>query len=100
MSHESGQPCNTNCNTRDNNGLRLVSFLTSLAYTGEESRCSISSTISGGSGTASGTSGKGSRLSVSAFPCAEDFLNCKVYSYKANIKAQRRMPVLGQPAVA
>ena len=65
---------------RDNTGLQLVSFFISVAHTGEKSKWSINSTISGGSGTETGVVVNGSRLRASAFEWATEFLNCKLYS--------------------
>jgi len=65
QSHESGQPCNTNCSTWDNSGLWLVSLFVSVACTREESKLSINNTISGGSGTVVRTVVNGRRLSAS-----------------------------------
>ena len=76
----SGQPCSTNCSTRDNTGLRLVSFFISVARTGEKSKWSINNTISGGSGTETGVLVNGSQLRAFAFEWAVEFLNCKLYS--------------------
>ena len=55
----------------------MVSFLISVACTGEES---INNAIPSGSGTVARVMNKESQLRESAFEYAVDFLNCNLYS--------------------
>lgn len=57
-----------------------VPTLMALAVTGVDSRCSISKITSGGGSASDGATGRGNRLSASAFACELVSLNFSVYS--------------------
>ena len=70
------------CKTLERLGSFLVHVRMSAAVTSESSKCSTSSTISGGVSDSAGSSNSGKRLRASAFACDSVFLNTNLYSYE------------------
>ena len=88
----SDQPCLVNRQILDMTGSRLVQFCICVAVTGASWRPSTKQTISAGDGVNGGSSGSGSLLMASAFPCLPVGLKEITYSYMA--KANTHLCIL------